>query len=240
MRRPMIWGVVAAVAFGTWCAALPFVAAADLLMAVPAADYLASSTLSTDNNTWQEYSDGEGLWDPAMTAPGAIDIGGGPDRAWLVYRMRVEVPAEEATDAGKTWQIWVHMRVPGNENSFHFQTSSDGETWLPEEVTNACRVDNSAMKDTDVWYWQDQLTGNAGAVDPVVAAGTNYLRIGSREANAEAATSPRFDMVALRNYGDLGQDNAPSGAEVLDFIEATAVEPRGKLALMWAGVKAER
>ena len=128
------------------------------------------------------------------------------------------------------------MRIITDQNSFYWQTGPDGETWLPEDVTNANRVNDDAMNFSDSWYWQDQETGNAGAFIPVMSTGTNWLRIGPRETMAEADESPRFDVVCLKNFGPFGADGAPDEADVLAFI-ATPVEPKGKLAATWADVK---
>ncbi|MGH7377925.1 MAG: hypothetical protein ACREKK_10950, partial [Candidatus Methylomirabilales bacterium] len=54
-----------------------------------------------------------------------------------------------------------------------------------------------------MWFWNDQLTNNAGAANPTLAVGANYLRIAPREADP-LPSAPLFDVISLRNSGNLG------------------------------------
>ncbi len=195
------------------------------------------STISDAGNTWTAVDDPESYSGAAYTAPGDADTGGGPDRPWLVYKLPEPVNAGEGTGDGKTWQIWVHMRVITDMNSFYFGTSQDGSNWWPDVIDNGVRVNNDDQNNTDEWYWQDQLTGNDGGLAPLIEVGDNYVRLGPRETTATIDGSPRWDMVCLRNFGDLGLDAQPEDADVLPWVNLTPVEARGKLATTWAAVR---
>lgn len=215
------------------------VASADQMICIAATDFIVASSDLGDigGNIWQEIADTDGLRGVSMVAPGPGSTDGAVARPWLVYELPVDVQAGESTSDGKTWQIWHHLRIVTDSNSFYWQLSSDGAAWLPDPITNANRVNDDSQNDTDQWYWLDQLTGNAGAVDPILEVGTNYLRVGPRETKPEAELSPHFDIVCLRNYGDLGADGAPDDALVLATLAGTAVEAKGKLATTWSGLK---
>jgi hypothetical protein len=129
------------------------------------------------------------------------------------------------------------MRVPTDRNSFYWQLSADAKKWLPDPITNANRVNDDGMNGSNKWYWQDQLTGNDGAVDPILVVGTNWLRVAVRESDA-LPNAPLFDIVILRNYGKLGAAGAPSDAEAKALAAATPVEPRSKAATAWGAIKA--
>ncbi len=231
MRQTAYLATVIAAALG-----IAVSAAADQIICVHYADYDAGmSTVEDAGNTWTVVTDAESWTGTAFTAPGDADTGGGPDRPWLVYMLPEPVMAGEGTADGKEWQIWVHMRVITDQNSFYFGTSQDGSSWWPDVIDNSVRVNDDAQNNTDVWYWQDQLTGNDGGASPLIEAGENYVRIGPRETTATTDGSPRFDIVCLRNYGDLGHDSGPTDAEVQSFV--AAVEAKGKLATTWAEVR---
>jgi hypothetical protein len=229
---------------GVMCSALLVVPAAfaDQLVCVHASAYdrAMSDLAKVAGNKWEVIADAQAYTGIAYTAPGANDTAGGPNRPWLVYKLPEPVKAGEGTKNGKKWQIWVHMRVITDANSFYWQTSQDAKTWLPATIDNTCRVNDDAVNNSNKWWWQDQLTGNAGAKDPVIEVGENWVRIGSREAKPDAKDSPRFDVVCFKNFGALGAAGAPDEAQVKRFVQMTPVEPRGKAALTWGGVKAAR
>ena len=120
------------------------------------------------------------------------------------------------------------MRLPADQNSFFWQVSTDKNTWKPDANTNVNRWNDDARNGSDVWYWQDNLTGNAGAIDADIAVGVNYFRLGVRE--SDPVTHPLIDLVSFRNDG-----NAPTDEEAL--ASGTAVEPAGKLATSWGQIK---
>jgi hypothetical protein len=121
------------------------------------------------------------------------------------------------------------MRVPSTHNSFYWQVSGDRPfAWKPEIITNAVRWNDDAQNETDVWYWQDNLTGNEGAVNADIVVGVNYLRIGVRESDPEVF--PRIDVVCFRNDGGTPTVNEALGS-------GTSVEAAGKLATTWASIK---
>jgi hypothetical protein len=170
-------------------------------------------------NMWVEVEDPRTLSGSAMTAPGdnnfAVDKDDGP---FLVYRLPVPVKPGEATEDGKTWQVWFRMRVPTDRNSFYWQLGTDGENWNPTPNSNANRANDDGRNGSNVWYWQDQLTGNTGALDPELAVGVNWLRVGCREADV-LPNAPLFDVVCLKNYGPLGSRGAPEDDEVLTLLQ---------------------
>jgi hypothetical protein len=51
--------------------------------------------------------------------------------------------------------------------------------------------------------------------------------------------APRFDIVCLRNYGELGPGNGPADDEALALITSAAVEPQNKLATTWSDLKSQ-
>ncbi len=233
MRRTTTLVLAAGLALGAAASAT-----ADQLICTHWSNYdRGMSTVKDAGNTWTAVEDAESYTGAAFTAPGDADTGGGPDRPWLVYKLPAPVNVGEGTADGKTWQIWVHMRVISDQNSFYFGTSQDGSSWWPDVIDNSVRVNDDAQVNTDVWYWQDQLTGNDGGAAPLIEVGQNYVRIGPRETTATIDGSPRFDMVCLRNFGDLGHDTGPTDAEVLPWVNMTPVEARGKLATTWAAVR---
>jgi hypothetical protein len=195
------------------------------------------STVEDAGNTWTAVDDAESYTGTAFTAPGEADTGGGPDRPWLVYVLPEPVKAGEGTADGKTWQIWLHMRVITDQNSFYFGTSQDGSSWWPDVIDNTVRINNDDMNNTDEWFWADQVTGNDGGLSPLIEVGQNYIRLGPRETTETTDGSPRFDVVCLRNFGDLGLDAAPADADVQPWLDVTPVEAQGKLATTWAAVR---
>lgn len=214
-------------------------AAADQIICVSASafDKSLSQLTAVKGNQWKQVADAASLTGTAMTGPGdnnfAAELADGP---FLIYKLPVNVAAAEATAGGKKWQVWFHMRVPTDRNSFYWQFGTDLKTWKPSPTTNANRVNDDAMINTNKWYWQDQLTGNDGAATPELAAGTNYLRVAVRESDNEP-NAPLFDCVCVRNFGTLGQANAPKDADVKALLATTPVEPLGKLTTTWANLR---
>ncbi len=179
----------------------------------------------------------EGAFDgTAMTAPGDNNYNADAGVPFLVYKLPVAVNAGESSDDGKTWQIWVRMFLRSDRNSFFWQMSDDGVNWEPAANTTQNRWNDDALNSSNKWYWQDHVTGNDGAVDPVLAVGTNYLRIGVREARPEP-DPPLIDAVVLRNYGSLGPADTPQDDEVLELLSAVQVSPKRSLTTTWASVK---
>ena len=201
-------------------------------------DRSRSDLVDVNGNKWQEINDAQGLFPVGMTAPGRNGTDGGDNRPWLVFKLPVAVKAGEATSDGKTWNIWLHMRVSTDANSFYWQSSANAELWGPTPIDNTLRVNDDAMNNTDVWAWTDNVTGNDGGKPVPLVVGTNYIRIASRESKADAPGSPRFDAVCLRNYGGIGIANAPKDNEVAAMINSTPVEPRGKLSTTWGELRA--
>ena len=122
------------------------------------------------------------------------------------------------------------MRVPTDRNSFFWQVSTDKVTWKPKDNTNVNRWNDDAQNNTNKWYWQDNLTGNDGAINADIAVGVNYLRVGVRESDV-VPNHPLIDVACFRNDG-----KKPTDAEALS--SGTPVEPAGKLATSWGKMKA--
>lgn len=217
-----------------------FAARADQIIAVAASAFdrsLSEFNVEIKGNKWIEVADPTSLTGVAYTCPGdnnfAAELDFGPA---LIYKLPVAVKPGESTNDGKKWQIWFHMRVPTDRNSFYWQLSSDAKNWVPTPITNANRVNDDAMNFSNKWYWQDQETGNAGAATPTLVVGTNWLRVAVREADV-LPNAPLFDVVVLRNYGQLGPAGAPNDAEVKALLAVTPIEPRGKAAITWGTLK---
>ena len=107
------------------------VASADQMICIAATDFIVASSDLGDigGNIWQEIADTDGLRGVSMVAPGPGSTDGAVARPWLVYELPVDVQAGESTSDGKTWQIWHHLRVVTDSNSFYWQLSSDGAAW---------------------------------------------------------------------------------------------------------------
>ncbi|MBM3214649.1 hypothetical protein FJZ36_07020 [Candidatus Poribacteria bacterium] len=190
-------------------------------------------------NKWVEVKDATSLLGTALSGPGDNDFGAQlEDGPFLIYKLPVNVKAGESTADGKKWQVWFHMRVPTDRNSFYWQFGTDGKAWKPSPMSNANRVNDDGMNGTNKWYWQNQLTGNDGAVDPILTVGVNYLRVGVREADA-LPNAPLFDAVIVRNYGKLDPADSPKDAEVKALLNASPVEPTGKAATVWGALRSE-
>jgi hypothetical protein len=121
------------------------------------------------------------------------------------------------------------MRIPDTFNSFYWQVSPDSSSgWKPDIITNAVRWNDDAMNGTDVWYWQDHITGNDGGITADMVVGTNYVRIGVRESDPDLF--PTIDAICFRNDGGTPNDNEALGS-------GTAVAPAGKLSTSWGHIK---
>ena len=188
--------------------------------------------VDVDGNTWIRVSDPSSLngkvalGDPGDSSQEAANPPGAP---FLVYKFPQDVRAGESTADGKTWVPWAHMRVPTTLNSFFWQVSTDNATWKPESNTDVNRWNDDGRNNSNAWYWQDNVTGNAGAINADIAVGVNYFRLGVRESSP--TNHPLIDVVCFRNDG-----NAPTDAEAL--ASGVAVEPAGKLAALWGQIKA--
>jgi hypothetical protein len=188
--------------------------------------------IEVDGNTWLRFSDPTALnGTGALGDPGDNDSKGAkpPGAPFLVYKFPVEVNPGESTAEGKEWVPWAHMRVPDDFNSFFWQVSIDKVTWKPADNSPANRWNDDAVNKSNAWYWQDNVTGNAGGIPADIEVGVNYFRLGVREADPEKFSF--IDVVCFRNDGQ-----APTDEEALS--SGTAVEPVGKLATSWARVKA--
>jgi len=186
-------------------------------------------------NTWVEVSDPDAFGGTAFGGPGDSNYtgdGGDPflvAEPYLVVRLSQDVLAGESTADGKVWVPWARMRLPSEQNSFYWQVSSDPTSgWKPEIITNSVRWNNDDMNGTDVWYWQDHITGNDGGITADMAAGVNYVRIGVRESDPE--TFPTIDVVCFRNDGATPNDDEALGS-------GTAVAPENKLPISWGQIK---
>lgn len=185
-------------------------------------------------NTWVLVADPDAFGGGAYGAPGDNDYaadGGDPftvAEPFLVIRFPIDVKAGESTADGKTWVPWARMRLPADQNSFYWQTSSDKSAWKPELITNSIRWNDDGRNGTDEWYWQDHITGNDGGITAEMEVGVNYVRIGARE--SDPVTFPTIDIICFRNDG-----NAPNDDEALG--SGAAVEPAEKLSTSWGQIK---
>jgi len=214
------------------------IAIADQVIYIDVAHFIPGDSqfgVVVKGNEWIEVDDPLALHGDAFGGPGDNNYtadGGDPFHAaepYLVIRFPEEVRAgEEATDA-KPWIPWARMRVPADQNSFYWQVSSDKTDWRPETITNAVRWNDDGVNGSDVWYWQDNVTGNDGGDTADIVVGVNYVRIGVRE--SDPVTHPFIDVVCFRNDG--GQ---PSDDEALNLL--VSVEPAGKLSTSWGQIKA--
>ncbi len=183
-------------------------------------------------NKWIKVADKDALGGTAFGGPGDSNYANDGGTPFLVIKFPQNVRAGESTADGKTWIPWARMRVQADQNSFFWQTSTNKKTWKPKENTNANRWNDDAQNGTNVWYWQDNLTGNAGAVNAEISAGANYLRVGVRE--SDPVTYPLIDVACFRNDG-----KKPSDVEALSALSGVRpVEPAGKPATSWGQIKA--
>ena len=189
--------------------------------------------VEVDGNKWIEVADRDALGGTAFGGPGDNDRDNAnpPGVPFLVIRFPERVRAGESTAAGKTWIPWARMRVPTDRNSFFWQVSRDKKNWKPKDNTNTNRWNDDARNGSDQWYWQDNLTGNDGAINADLAVGDNYLQIGVRE--SDPVNFPRIDVVCFRNDGKKPSD--VEAAEALSILRP--VEPAGKLAATWGELK---
>jgi len=189
-------------------------------------------------NTWIKVDDPAALGGDAFGGPGDNNYtadGGDPFLAaepYLVIEFPQNVKKGESTADGKTWVPWARMRVPADQNSFYWQVSSDKTNWRPKIITNANRWNDDGQNGTNVWYWQDNLTGNDGAVNAEIAVGVNYLRVGVRESDPE--TYPLIDVACFRNDGRQPSDDEA----LLALSRVRLVEPAGKPVTSWGQIKA--
>jgi len=196
--------------------------------------------VEVDGNEWIEVADKDAFGSRAFGGPGDNDRDNAnpPGAPFLVIRFPERVRAGESTANGKTWIPWARMRVSTDLNSFFWQVSTNKKNWKPKENTNVNRWNDDDRnagnaKGDGKWYWQDNLTGNAGAINADLAVGYNYLRIGVRE--SDPVNYPLIDVVCFRNDGKM-----PSDIEAAEAIAALrSVEPAGKLAATWGDLKQE-
>lgn len=211
---------------------------ADQVIYVDVSHYIPAESqfgVEIKGNKWVEVRDPDAFGGLAFGGPGddAYTADGGDPflvaEPYLVIKFPVNVKAGESTADGKVWVPWARMRLPSTQNSFYWQVSGDKPfAWKPEVITNAIRWNDDAQNETDVWYWQDNVTGNDGGINADIVTGVNYVRIGVRESNPE--TFPRIDVVCFRNDGGI-----PSVDEALG--SGTSVEPADKLSASWGKIK---
>jgi len=211
---------------------------ADQVIYIDVSHYIPAESqfgVEIKGNEWVEVNDPDAIGGKCFGGPGdnAYSADGGTPflaaEPYLVIKFPVDVKPGESTADGKTWVPWARMRLPSTFNSFYWQVSGDRPfAWKPEVITNAIRWNDDAQNGTDVWYWQDNVTGNAGGIDADIVVGVNYLRVGVRESDPE--NHPLIDIVCLRNDGGI-----PSVDEALG--SGTAVEPVDKLTTSWGQIK---
>ena len=185
-------------------------------------------------NTWIKVGDADAFGGTAFGGPGDGDYsadGGDPflvAEPYLVIKFPIDVEDGESTADGEEWVPWARMRLPSEQNSFYWQTSTDKVNWKPEIITNSIRWNDDAMNGTDEWYWQDHITGNDGGILAEMEVGVNYVRIGVRESHEE--TFPLIDVICFRNDGEAPTDDEALGS-------GAAVKPVNKLSTSWGKVK---
>ncbi len=214
------------------------IAIADQVIYIDIAHYIPEDSqfgVEVKGNTWIKVADPDALGGVAWGGPGDSNYtadGGDPflvAEPYLIIKFPKDVLSGESTADGKTWVPWARMRLPADQNSFYWQVSSDKTNWKPEIITNAIRWNDDAQNGTNVWYWQDNVTGNDGGVPADIVVGVNYLRVGVRE--SDPVTHPFIDVACFRNDG-----GEPTYEEAK--ASGTPVEPAGKLATSWGQIKA--
>ena len=199
---------------------------ADQVIYIDVANFIPDDSqfgVEVKGNEWVEVADPDALDGQAFGGPGDGDYsadGGDPFRVaepYLVIEFPEDVKRGESTADGEDWVPWARMRVPSEQNSFYWQVSADKVNWKPEIITNAVRWNDDSRNGSDVWYWQDNITGNDGGIDADIEVGVNYVRIGVRE--SDPVTFPLIDVVCFRNDGE-----QPSEEEAQDYLEG--VRPR--------------
>ena len=226
-----------------WCiialllVSISSIAIADQVIYIDVAHFIPGDSqfgVEVKGNTWISVADPDAIGGKAFGGPGDDDYtadGGDPflvAEPYLVIKFPVDVRAGESTADGKEWVPWARMRLPSTQNSFYWQVSTDKVNWKPEIITNANRWNDDAQNETNVWYWQDHVTGNDGGILADMAVGVNYLRVGVRESNPD--THPLIDVACFRNDG-----GEPTYEDAL--ASGTPVEPAGKVATSWGQIK---
>jgi hypothetical protein len=229
-----------------WCmialllVSISSIAIADQVIYIDVAHFIPGDSqfgVEIKGNTWIRIADPDAIGGTAWGGPGDNNYtadGGDPFLAaepYLIIKFPVDVRAGESTADGKTWIPWARMRVPSTHNSFYWQVSTDKKNWKPEIITNANRWNDDARNESNEWYWQDNLTGNDGAVNADIAVGVNYIRVGVRE--SDPVVHPLIDVACFRNDG-----GEPTYEEAL--ASGVPVEPAGKLAASWGQIKNNR
>ena len=233
----MKYGKICVIAF-LLCLIAGLYAYADQVIYADVSHYIPAESqfgVEIKGNTWVMVSDPDAFGGKAFGGPGDNNYGadgGDPFLAaepYLILRFPTDVKAGESTADGKTWIPWARIRVPNEQNSFYWQVSNGKPyEWKPEIITNANRWNDDGRNFSDEWYWQDNLTGNAGAVNAEMGVGENYVRIGVRESNPE--TFPTIDVICFRNDGGTPNDDEALGSEA-------PVEPTEKLSASWGQIK---
>ena len=205
---------------------------ADQVIYIDLANFIPKESqfgVEVHGNEWVEVADPSALDGTAFGGPGDNERNGAnPIGApFLVIKFPVKVENREAKAVGKEWIPWARLRIPAEPNSFWWQVSADKVNWEPWDNTNANRWNDDNMNGSDVWYWQDNVTGNDGGIDAEISPGANYIRIGIRE--SDPVTFPLIDVVCLRNDGE-----PPLDEEARDYLETVGPRrPVQKLALAW-------
>ena len=229
----MKYGKVLMISF-LMCLMVGLYAYADQYLYIDVMHYLPGDSafgVEVEGNTWTKIDDPDAFNGDALASPGDNDYNGAstPGLPFLVYKFTAHINAGESTADGKIWIPWARMRVPASNNSFFWQVSTDKVSWMPAANDTPNRWNDDAVNDSDVWYWQDNTTGNDGGVFPDIAVGLNFLRLGTRE--TDPVTFPTIDVICFRNDGQ-----TPSVDEAANFL-ATAVEPDEKLSTSWGQLK---
>ncbi|MBC8235793.1 hypothetical protein H8E77_40105 [bacterium] len=215
------------------------IAIADQVIYIDVAHYIPEDSqfgVEVKGNKWISVADPDAIGGKAFGGPGDSNYtadGGDPflvAEPYLIIKFPVDVRAGESTADGKTWIPWARMRLPADQNSFYWQVSTDKTNWKPEIITNANRWNDDAQNGTNVWYWQDNVTGNDGGIPADMAVGVNYLRVGVRESNPD--THPLIDVACFRNDG-----GKPTYEDAI--ASGVPVEPAGKLAASWCAIKGQ-
>ena len=205
------------------CLTMGMYAYADQIIYIDVADFIPDDSqfgVEVKGNRWVEVADPDALDGQAFGGPGDNDYvadGGNPFRVaepFLIIEFPENVKLGESTADGRTWVPWARMRVPDVHNSFYWQVSGDRPfAWKPGIITNVIRWNDDAVNGSDVWYWQDNVTGNAGGANAEIEVGVNYVRIGVRE--SDPVVFPLIDVVCFRNDG-----KQPSDEEARQHLKA--------------------
>jgi len=220
------------------CLVMGLYASADQVIYASLSSYIPADSqfgVEIKGNRWVEVADPSALGGKAFGGPGDSDYtadGGEPflvAEPYLVVKLPINVEPGESTADGKVWIPWARMRVPADQNSFYWQVSTGRPfQWKPEIITNEIRWNDDAVNGTDVWYWQDHITGNEGGIPADVGVGENYVRIGVRE--SDPVTFPTIELICFRNDGGTPNDDEALGS-------GAAVRPVDKLSTSWGHIK---